>query len=45
MTPQLNAMHFAKRLDDVDLYLAWVTGKEKYLSIEEDKSVLVGKRV
>jgi hypothetical protein len=40
MTPQLNAVHFAKRLDDVDLYLAWVTGKEKYLSIEEDKSVL-----
>ena len=37
MTPQLNTLHFAKRIDNIDLYLAWVTGKKKYLSIEEDK--------
>ena len=37
MAPQLNTLHFAKRIDNIDLYLAWVTGKKKYLSIEEDK--------
>ncbi len=31
MTAQLNTVHFAKQIDNIDLYLAWVTGKEKYL--------------
>jgi len=39
MMVQLNTVHFAKRIGDVDLYLAWVAGKEKYLSIEENKRV------
>ena len=37
MTAQLNTVHFIKRIDNIDLYLAWVTGKEKYLSIKENK--------
>ena len=43
MLVQLNTVHFAKRIGDVDLYLAWVTGKEKYLSIEENKAVFLAK--
>ena len=38
MTAQLNTIHFAKRIDNVDLYLAWVTGNEKYLFIDEEKN-------
>lgn len=29
---QRNAIHFAKRIDDVDLYLAWITGEKEYLT-------------
>jgi len=34
ITAQMNTVHFTKRIDNIDLYLAWVTGEEKYLSIE-----------
>jgi len=37
MNAQLNNVHFVKRIDNIDLYLAWVTGKEKYLCIKENK--------
>jgi hypothetical protein len=29
---QLNAIHFARRIENVDLYLAWIIGEEKYLA-------------
>lgn len=38
MTAQLNTIHFVKRIENVDLYLAWVTGNEKYLFIDEEKN-------
>jgi hypothetical protein len=28
---RLNTIHFAKRLDEVNLYLAWITGEKAYL--------------
>ena len=32
ITAQCNAIHFAKRIDDVNLYLAWITGEKEYLT-------------
>jgi len=32
ITAQRNAIHFAKGLDDVNLYLAWITGEKEYLT-------------
>jgi hypothetical protein len=31
ITARWNAIHFAKRIDDVNLYLAWITGEKEYL--------------
>ena len=31
ITARLNAIHLAKRIDDVNLYLAWITGEKEYL--------------
>jgi hypothetical protein len=32
ITAQRNAIHFGKRIDDVNLYLAWITGEREYLT-------------
>jgi hypothetical protein len=32
ITARLNAIHLAKRIDDVNLYLAWITGEKEYLT-------------
>ena len=32
ITAQWNSIHFAKRIDDVNLYLAWITGEKEYLT-------------
>jgi len=32
ITAQQNAIHFAKRINDVNLYLAWITGEKEYMA-------------
>lgn len=34
ITAQWNAIHFAKRINNVNLYLAWIIGEKEYLTKE-----------